>query len=220
MTPRVFLIMLLTVAAEACVAGRPIQYYRIDPPMLAAGQPPSAPAFGIALQVGNIEAPPLLRDGRILYQVGPNGVGTYEYHRWFETPDRVIQNVLVRLLRSSGKYRSVETPDSSARPDYIVLGRLYEFAEVDKPEVFTRISMEIEIHDAGSRRTVWSRLYTGEDRVSGKEVTDVVQSLDRNLQKGLSEIVAGFDQYFAARTLGEHSSDLYQPYVIGSSGLR
>ena len=157
MTPRVFLIMLVTVAAEACVAGRPIQYYRIDPPMLAAVQPPSAPAFGIALQVGNIQAPPLLRDGRILYQVGANGVGTYEYHRWFETPDRVIQNVLVRLLRSSGKYRSVETPDSSARPDYIVLGRLYEFAEVDKPEVFTRISMEF-MSLAKRRRIVRARL--------------------------------------------------------------
>ena len=186
--------------AWGCAATRPIKYYRIEIPAPAAAAPTaSAAAPGITLQVAAIDCPPLMRDGRILYQTGTHEIGTYEYHRWVETPDRIVQNSLVRLLRSSGKYQSVDTPRSGSKPDYIVQGKIYEFAEVDKPSIFTRVSMEIELQDAKTNRTVWSRAYTNEGSVTGKEVPDVVESLDRNLRQGLSEIVTGLDQYLASR---------------------
>ncbi len=192
---RVWLFAALGAMASACVSSRPIKYYRIEVPQMPAA---AAPGAGVSLQVGNIDAPPLMRDGRILYQVGANEVGAYEYHRWVETPDRMVQSWLVRLLRSSGRYRSVDPPNTGAGADYIVQGRIYEFGEMDKPEIYTRLSMEIELRDSKTRRTVWSRLYTNEDMVSGKEVPDVVQSLEQNLRRGLAEIVSGLDQYFAA----------------------
>jgi ABC-type uncharacterized transport system auxiliary subunit len=114
-----------------------------------------------------------------------------------ETPDRVVQESLVRLLRSSGKFQSVDIPRTSIKPDYIIEGKIYEFAEVDKPQIFARVSLEIELHDAKTGRTVWSRIYTNEESVGGKEVPDVVHSLDQNLGHGLSQIVTGLDQYFA-----------------------
>ena len=106
-----------------------------------------------------------------------------------ETPDR--------LLRSSGRYPSVDIQRSNVRADYTVQGKIYEFSEVDKPEIHTRVSMEIEVHDVKSGRTFWSRIYTHEGPVSGKEIPDVVESLDQNLRQGLSEIVTGIHQYFA-----------------------
>jgi ABC-type uncharacterized transport system auxiliary subunit len=85
------------------------------------------------------------------------------------------------------------------KPDYVIQGKIYEFSEMDKPQVFARISLEIELHDARTGRTVWSRVYTNEESVNGKDVPDVVHSLDQNLGRGLSEIVAGLNQYFAGR---------------------
>jgi ABC-type uncharacterized transport system auxiliary subunit len=196
-TLQVCLIATLCTLGAACASTRPIKYYRIEVPT-----PPQAAAdtsFGITLLVGNIDSPPIMRDGRILYQVGAHEMGAYEYYRWVETPDRVVQNSLIRLLRSSGRYQAVDTPRSNARADYIVQGKIYEFSEIDKPEIHTRVSMEIELHDIKNGRTVWSRLYTHEDPVSGKEIPDVVDSLDRNLRQGLSEIVPGLQQYFASR---------------------
>jgi len=197
---RLYWISILCIMLTACaVKSRPIKYYRIDVPVTVSSASSSGSGFNVSLQVGNIDAPPIMRDGRILYQVGANEVGTYEYHRWVEAPDRMVQNSLVRLLRSSGKYQSVDTPISRAKADYVVLGKIYEFGELDKPKVVTRVSMEIELHEAKSNRTVWSRVYTGEEAVDGKEVPDVVQSLDTNLRRGLSEILVGLDQYFAGR---------------------
>src|SRR5690348_13822158 len=116
----------LTLSAAACgAASRPIRYYRLEIPSpvpAAAGT-----GFPFSLQVGDIESPPIMRDGRILYQVGTHEVGSYEYHRWVETPDRVVQDSLVRLLRSSGKFQSVDTPRNIVKPDYIVQGKIYEF---------------------------------------------------------------------------------------------
>ena len=190
-------IAILCLLISACGAARPIKYYQLEIP-----SPVTAPAgtgFGVSLQVGNIEAPPIMRDGRILYQVGTHEVGAYEYHRWVETPDRVVQDSLVRLLRASGKFQSVDTPRNAVKSDYIVQGKIYEFSEMDKPEIHSRVSLEIELHDAKTGRTIWSQIYTAEESVNGKEVPDVVHSLDQNLGRGLSQIVAGLDQYFAGR---------------------
>jgi len=188
-------VAILCVLISACGAARAIKYYQLEIPSPAPAT--AGTGFAVSLQVGNIEAPPIMRDGRILYQVGTHEVGAYEYHRWVETPDRVVQDSLVRLLRASGKFQSVDTPRNAVKSDYIVQGKIYEFSEMDKPEIHSRVSLEIELHDARTGRTIWSRIYTDEESVNGKEVPDVVHSLDQNLGRGLSQIVAGLDQYFA-----------------------
>jgi ABC-type uncharacterized transport system auxiliary subunit len=194
---RCLIVFVLSLLAVACAAARPIKYYQLEIPPPAAAS--TGGVFAVSLQVGNIDSPAIMRDGRILYKVGTHEVGAYEYHRWVETPDRVVQDSLIRLLRSSGKFQSVDTPRNIVRPDYIVQGKIYEFAEMDKPQVFARVSLEIELHDAKTGRTVWSRIYTNEDSVDGKGVPDVVHSLDQNLGRGLTQIVAGLDQYFVGR---------------------
>jgi ABC-type uncharacterized transport system auxiliary subunit len=194
---RCLIVAKLLLIVTACGASRPIKYYQLELP--SPGPTVAGTAFGVSLQVGNIESPPIMRDGRILYQVSTHEVGAYEYHRWVETPDRVVQDSLVRLLRSSGKFQSVDTPRNSVKPDYVIQGKIYEFSEMDKPQVFARISLEIELHDAKTGRTVWSRTYTNEESVNGKDVPDVVHSLDQNLGRGLAEIVTGLNQYFAGR---------------------
>jgi len=191
---RLVIVVTASLLAAACGATRPIKYYRLEIP--SAGPAAAAAGYGVSLQVADIDSPPIMRDGRILYQVGTHEVGAYEYHRWVETPDRVVQDSLIRLLRSSGKFQSVDTPRNSLKPDYIVQGKIYEFAEMDKPQIVARVSLEIELHETKTGRTVWSQIYTNEDSVDGKEVPDVVHALDQNLGRGLSQIVAGLDRYF------------------------
>lgn len=195
---RVWLLGILGTLFAGCASGgRPIRYYRIEVP--SASVTSEAASTGISLQIGNLEVPPIMRDGRILYQVGAHEVGAYEYHRWVETPDRMVQSLLVHMLRASGKFQSVDTPRSGIRADYFVQGHIHEFSEIDKPEIYSRVSMEIEVHDARNFRTVWSRAYIHDEPVRGREVPDVVDSLDKNLRDGLTEIVSGMAQFLADR---------------------
>jgi ABC-type uncharacterized transport system auxiliary subunit len=140
-----------------------------------------------------------LQDGRIHYRSGSNDAGGYEYHRWTERPGSMVRDSLVHALRASGKYQRVIEASSSAVGDYLVRGKLYEFGEVDHASIQTRISLKVDLVESKTNRNVWDYVAEREEPVSGKTVTDVVQSLDRNLQQVVSQTIAEIDKFLAGR---------------------
>ena len=183
-----------------CVATRPVRYYTIQP----AAQPVASPGNtgtpdGLTLLMGDIATPAALQDGRIRYRVGSNETGAYEYHRWVERPGSMVRNSLERALRASGKYQRVLDAGSSATGDYLVRGKLYEFDEVDGASLQTRISLQVELVDRKTNRSVWDHLFERQEPVSSKTVGDVVQSLDRNLQHVVSDAAAEIDKFLETR---------------------
>ena len=83
----------------------------------------------ITLLVGPLTGSHLYRDDRIVYSSG-EAMGMYDTHRWASPPTEMMQEVLFRELRASGKYKTVNTLRSNARGDYMLNGRLYDFKEV------------------------------------------------------------------------------------------
>jgi cholesterol transport system auxiliary component len=181
--------------AASCVATRPVHYYTIEPVSPAANQ---GKPDGLSLLVGDIATPEALQDGRIRYRTGSNEVGAYEYHRWTERPGSMVRDSLMRALRASGKYQRVIESTSSANGDYLVRGKLYEFGEVDNASIQTKISLHVELVDKKTNRNVWDRLVEREEPVGSKSVADVVQSLDRNLQRVVSDTAAEIDKFLAS----------------------
>jgi ABC-type uncharacterized transport system auxiliary subunit len=153
--------------------------------------------------MGRVGSPEILQEDGILYRSGPNEIGTYNYHRWAEPPVRMVRVALVRTLRASGKYRSVAELGSSAQGDYILQGRLYAFEEVDSENIAARVSMEFELIDRTTRKTVWTHFYSRTTPAQGKEIADVVAALDHNLAQGLTEIASGLDAYFSQNPPGK-----------------
>lgn len=170
-----------------CAPTRPVHYYTLDPVTAASSQ--SQPG-GPTLVVGLIATPEYLQDARIRYRTGTNETGSYEYHRWSERPGALVQEALVRALRASGNYRRVLEPSSTAAGDYLVRGKLHEFTEVDDPGIETKISLHLEMADEKTGRTVWDHHYERAEPASGKDINDVVQSMDRNLRQVVSEATA------------------------------
>lgn len=191
-------IALLAVEAAGlagCGAARPSKYYQLEVP---AAPPAGTNAYPVALLVGRITAPHLFRDDRLVYRTGPGQLGTYEYHRWAEPPTDMLEAMLMRMLRDSGRYGTVQLLRSNARGDYIVRGRLHEMDELSGAPLTARVAFEVELYEIKSGTTVWSRAYTHDEPVAGKDVPAVVAALNRNVQRGMGEIVAGLDTYFAA----------------------
>jgi ABC-type uncharacterized transport system auxiliary subunit len=190
------LVMAAALAGASCVSTRPVHYYTIEPasPPVNEGKPD-----GLVLLMGAIVTPEVLQDGRIHYRSGLNEAGAYEYHRWTERPGSMVRNSLELALRASGKYQRVLESGSSTNADYLVRGKLNEFGEVDRASVQTKISLEVELVERKTNRSVWEHLAEREEPVSSKTVADVVQSLDRNLQHVVSETAAEIDKFLAAR---------------------
>ena len=182
---------------SSCGATRPSQFYRLEIPSDA---PAAGSAYPVTLLIGRLTTPHLYRDTRVVYRTGTTQMNTYEYHRWVEPPTDMLEAILTRLLRVSGKYTSVQSQGSNARGDYIVRGRLHQFEEVDEgSSVSTRVAFEFELYNQETGTVEWTHYYSGDEPVTGKEVPAVVDALSRNAQRGLSEVVTGMNQFFASR---------------------
>ncbi|MBI3668839.1 MAG: membrane integrity-associated transporter subunit PqiC [Acidobacteria bacterium] len=196
----------ITVLAIAIAAGglaacggavRPSKYYALEVPATPSAAAAANP-YPVALLVGRLTAPHLYRDDRIVYRTGPEQLGTYDYHRWAEPPTEMVEAALLRMLRESGRYRTVQTLRSNAQGDYILRGRLHNFEEISGSQIAARVAIEIELYEIKTGTTVWTQFYSYDEPVNGKDVPAVVQALDRNVRRGLEQVVRGLEQYFVA----------------------
>ena len=178
-------------------AARPSKYYQLTVPGKApAGQ--AADPAPVTLMVGSLQASHLYREDRIVYSTAGQEMGTYEYQRWAEPPTEMVEEVLLRELRASGRYRAVYAHRSNMNGDFLLRGRLYDFKEVTGSAMVARVTVEFEMRDLKSGATVWTHYYQRDEPVSGKDVPAVVAALDRNVQQGVKEVLASLDQYFAS----------------------
>jgi len=182
--------------AVGCGAARPVKYYQLTVPGDMT-TPSDANAYPITLLVGPLTGSHLYRDDRIVYSSGET-MGTYETHRWASPPTEMVQQVLFRELRASGKYKTVNTLRSNSRGDYILNGRLYEFKEVTGNAFVARVAVEYELRDTKTGATVWSHYYSHDEPVSGKDVGAIASAIDRNVQGIVSQVQAGVSAYFQA----------------------
>jgi len=189
-----FAAAILCLTSAACVGSRPIHYYTIDHP--AAPAVASRPD-GIVLLVARITTPEALQDSRIHYRSGGNEVGAYEYHRWTERPGLIIQDLLLQTLRDSGKYRQVQEASTAAAGDYLVRGKLYEFAEIDEPAIHTRVSLRVELVERKNAMVVWERHYDRDEPVEGKSMKQVVASLEQNLKHVIGDAASGVESFLS-----------------------
>ena len=195
-TTGLVLTSLLVLALSGCGPSRPIKYYSAQIP---AAPNPSPRANSVALLVGRISAPGILRNGPIAYRVGANEVGTYAYHQWEEPPVDMLKMNLIRVLRSSGNFHSVSALESGSEGEFVVRGSLYNFEEVDSGSIGALVTMELELYNRKTRQIVWSRFYSRTEAVEEHKVSAVVAALDRNLDRGLKEFSSGLTEYFSTK---------------------
>jgi ABC-type uncharacterized transport system auxiliary subunit len=189
--------LLLCACLVGCGAARSSKYYQLTLPGENAADPPAANVYPVTILVGPLNTSHLYREDHIVYSSSGENMGTYEYQRWAEPPAEMIQDVLFRSLRSSGRYRSVYSLRSSMRGDYLLHGHLYDFKEVNSSGTLGRLTLELELRDTKSGTTVWTHLYNHDEPASGKDVSAVVAALNRNVQRASAEFAASLDQFFS-----------------------
>lgn len=188
---------LTIIILNGCGAARPSKYYQLTIPS-EPGTTQAADPVPATLLLGPLLASHLYREDRIVYSSDGEQMGTYEYQRWAEPPTEMIEQVLLRRLRASGKYKAAYAQRSSATGDFVLRGRLYDFKEVSGSPIQARVTFDLELRDLKSGATVWTHFYTRDEPVSGKDVPSIVAALDRNVQAGVKEVLTSLEQYFAA----------------------
>jgi ABC-type uncharacterized transport system auxiliary subunit len=201
-TTRSILISLLALGLSGCGSSKRINYYTVQ---LSVAPTRSTSTFPVSLFVSNIAGPTIYRDSSIVYRVGSNEIGVYQYSRWVDPPVEMVKVKLLRILDESGDYQSVAGLGSATNGQYIVHGRLYSFDEVDgaNASINGHVSMEFELYDRKSGKVVWRHFYSQSEPVQSKDISAVVTALDTNLDRGLKEVAAGLNQYFSTNPVGK-----------------
>ena len=182
---------------NGCGAARPSKYYLLTVPSEKASGVDPAP-YSVTLLLGRLTTSDLYRDDHLVYTSDGEAMGTYEYRRWAEPPTEMINDVLLRELQRSGRYEHIYSLHSGVRGDYVLRGRLYDFREIDGNDLSVRVAFDFELRDSKTETTVWSYSYSHDQPVDGRDVSAVVAAMDRDVQSGLSEVLAGLDKYFSA----------------------
>jgi len=185
---------------SGCGAARPSKFYQLTIPGNATSTAPANP-YPITLLLGPLRASHLYREAHIVYSSNGENMGTYEYQLWAEPPTEMLAEVLLRDLRASGRYRSVDILRSNSRGDYALYGRLYNFKEVSGPPMLARVTVDLELRESKTGSIVWTHYYSYDEPVSGKDIGAVVAALDRNAQRGMNEVKSSLDQFFSSRNL-------------------
>jgi ABC-type uncharacterized transport system auxiliary subunit len=184
-----------------CGSSKPSKYYQLTVP--AAGAPTvTAPTVPATIIVGRLQTSDVYKDTQLVYSVGPQQMGTYERERWIGPPPMLIQEVLLRELRASGRYEGVHYPESNVLGDFALRGRLYDFKEVDTGGTpAARLTMDMELRNIKTGNAVWTLSYTHDEPVNAKTVPDVVAALNSNVQRAAGEVSAGLEQYFSTHPI-------------------
>jgi ABC-type uncharacterized transport system auxiliary subunit len=199
-TVQLTLTSILALSVWGCGSSKPIKYYTVQmttAPTLSNGRGP------VSLLIGHISGSQVFKDTPIAYRSGANEIGVYQYSQWYEPPVDLIKGKLIRILRVSGNYQSVNEVGSTSDGQFVVRGRLYDFEEVDNGSISGLVSMEFDLYDRKTGKVVWTHFYSQSEPVTSKEIPAIVAALDNNLDRGLKEVAAGLDQYFATNPPGK-----------------
>ncbi len=145
----------------------------------------------------------MYRDTPIVYRIGTNEIGAYQYSRWAEPPVELVKRQIDTHVEYFRRLSVRDQPWEQFEGQFVVRGRLYDFAEVDGANIAGLVSMEFELYDRKSGKIVWTHFYSQSEPVQGKEISAVVTALDTNLDRGLKEVAAGLSQYFSANPVGK-----------------
>jgi ABC-type uncharacterized transport system auxiliary subunit len=192
-----FCLIFFVVIAAGCTTARAPRYYFLT----AAPVSPQANAsrLPVAILVGRLSAPRILRDDRVVYGMTDVELGVDEYHRWTEPPSEMIEQLLVEHLRRSGQYKSVQRISSTARGDYLLRGHLTSLNEWNDPAgIRARFNVQLELFDQKAGAVVWTDSYSHDEPVEKKSVSAVVEALQKNVNTGIAQLTGSLAQYFAS----------------------
>jgi len=187
-------VALLVAALSGCGSAKPVRYFQLTHPPTTSVAGSQGP-IDAALLVRLFQTSHLYREDRIVYGGDTVQLGLYENDRWTEPPVELLQDALVRGLRSSGGFRAVTTLRSNANIDFYLTGQLYAFREVSTGNgVVARLNYDVELMDLKKSKAIWRHTYNHDEPVGGKSVADVVAALDKNVQQSVQEVQDGIVQ--------------------------
>ncbi len=95
---------------------------------------------------------------QIIYSRTPYRLEHYAYHRWAESPSRMLEPLVMRMLEGSGLFSAVLSPDSPARAEWQLNAELLQLQQVfshDGSEI--QLALNVSLVNVAQARQIASQ---------------------------------------------------------------
>ena len=142
------------------------------------------------LLIESVDSEGLYDDFRVIYRNSPYQVNYYSYDFWVKKPAVLIKQSMLNFLVDSGVFSRVIDKYSIFEPELILKTRLFTMEEVDKGSAwYGRLSMEIEIYDFKTKKSLWLHRFDQQIPLAKKEVTLLPMAISEILKAELIEVL-------------------------------
>jgi ABC-type uncharacterized transport system auxiliary subunit len=153
------------------------RFYRVSLPEAASRGSTQLPGV---LVVNRFLADGLISERPMVYGPveSPNQLRQYHYDYWVEPPTRMLQEELVRYLRSAGLAEKTVTPELRIRPDFELSGKVRRLEHLRGGP--SRVVVDIEfVLRSGRGGLLWVDEYHSEVEVGDSQVPTAVGAFDQ-----------------------------------------
>ena len=186
------------IVSVACGSVRYPAHYVLDF-SAASPTPPRSQALG-PLLVRELDCPPYLCEGRVVYREEPHRIGFYDYHRWAVDPRAALTRLLSDRIGASSVFESVTVDGSPARAAYLLRGEIQRFEEVDdKTSIHAICTISASIVEVKTGTVRWKGSVSETVPVQQRDVAGVVVALGVASQTVADRLVASIGNEMSER---------------------
>lgn len=183
---------LVAIAWLGCASGPAPRdhFYRLE---ATAPQKLASPPLTGTLEVDRLRVEAISQGRQMLYREAarPSEIEQHAYHYWVDPPSVMLQEQLVRYLRSAGVARQVVTPAVHVESDYLVSGRLVRLERVlSGGEQRIAVEIEFTLTQQAGRKLLLLESYREERAVPGGGVAESLTAYEQAVSAIFGRFVA------------------------------
>ncbi|MDH5563637.1 MAG: PqiC family protein [Nitrospirota bacterium] len=180
---RVAIVIACLIAGNGCLGGQPSPdyFYRLHVPDPTTHFDPS-PLQG-TLQVTRPRADALTSERHLVYRKEGNSsqLNHHAYHRWVDSPTRLLQQEMTQFLRKAGLAQQVVTPEIRTTVDYALSCRIAKLERVLDQSPRVTLELELGITSIKKRRTLLLRTYREDQPTGDLQVDSSIKAYNQAL---------------------------------------
>ena len=188
---RVFLSMFTISVLVGCSTTVPyVSKYRIES-NLQNREFDSNKCKNISLKVAHAFSPNALKTLNMNYAVGYDREYTYTQSQWADSPNNLITEELIEMLRDSGLFKSVQSSKSRSNSKLLLETNIEDFMQyfsADENNSYSNVAMTITLIDTKSNKIVSSKHFKNRVGASSANANGGVSALNKALVNVLSEV--------------------------------
>ena len=179
--------LLIIMSSTSCTQTPPSKYYILT--SLKSGQVKETSAKVVMFGIGPIKLPGRLDRAQILTRKGKNAVNIHEYHRWGDSLQRQVEEVLAKNLSEHLKVTQVVVYpwEHALRPKYQILITVRHLE--GNPTSGTQLDVIWQLIDVDQDKLILSKHFVTSVPTSTSTMTSYIDSQSQALIK-LSETIA------------------------------